>query len=700
VATASAERPDAAKRKAEVDALLVQAISKHQRVVVEYPDFAYASLSRRALGSLYYRLRRYDDAIAVLSAIPEPERVDDLSTVPYLLADCLLRTLPEDMTDAVAAARCHQQAKRAAGLLERFTASHPQAPQAPDALLKLGHCYLRVASIEADATARKKTLMQARAAYEKVLQQHGQSAAAPAAAFERAACLAQLGDEGAAAGELGRFLGDPLKKSPVAPLALLRLSRLKRAQGRAAEAVGLMAQCRAQHEAALLQKPGQKDWAARLQYEHGVALDEAGKGAEAIAIFEALAKAFPEHPDGTNALWRAARCRRGEIVAALPPALRVLEQRGGNVQEKAKAREAVEAGLGGLRAVARSLEGAADRAGAIAPGSEGRLHLLYELAWCYRTLADTEAGLARTGATLPATAVSLARRAAQEQYRRLIGASPADPLAVRARLELAETLSSQGEHDGALALLAEALEKGPPRELADMVRLRIADSSLAKQDVEGALPHIAALEREPAGPFAPHARCLAGEALVQQGKWADAVKKLAPFRDDGRLHNVPGVSDRALLALGRALAEAGQYDPSRQALQTLVQRFRNGPWVEEALFRVGWAWQRQGQQDNAVKAYAEVMRLCGSRWAARALLQTGLCRMKQERHREAVEALMAVPLTYGYPDVSAQALCEAGAAYLAMQEHPQALAAWQKVLKDWPDSQWATVARRRLAEKK
>jgi TolA-binding protein len=65
-----------------------------------------------------------------------------------------------------------------------------------------------------------------------------------------------------------------------------------------------------------------------------------------------------------------------------------------------------------------------------------------------------------------------------------------------------------------------------------------------------------------------------------------------------------------------------------------------------------------------------------------------------------VKALRAVPLTYGFPELSAQALCEAGSAYQALEEHREARAAWQRVLREWPDSRWAAVARRHLAERK
>ena len=48
------------------------------------------------------------------------------------------------------------------------------------------------------------------------------------------------------------------------------------------------------------------------------------------------------------------------------------------------------------------------------------------------------------------------------------------------------------------------------------------------------------------------------------------ANKLVIFRDNGAFHNIPQVSDRALLRLGHALSELKQWDASRQAFETLV----------------------------------------------------------------------------------------------------------------------------------
>jgi len=99
-----------------------------------------------------------------------------------------------------------------------------------------------------------------------------------------------------------------------------------------------------------------------------------------------------------------------------------------------------------------------------------------------------------------------------------------------------------------------------------------------------------------------------------------------------------------------------------------------------------------------VGAYVQVTRRTAAEVAARAQLQIGLCRLEQNKVDEALQALLAVPMTYDYPDLSAAAWCEAARAYVAKKQPAEAAGLLQKVVKNHPKSPWAEVARQRLAE--
>src|SRR5438132_378569 len=316
----AAEKNKAQNQAQEATRLHEEAAKRYQVVLERFPDFTYANLARYGLALAAYHKRDFETAMKTLDAIPQPERVGDLAQVPYLLADCMLRTAPTKADDALAAGKMEEQLKAAADLLGGFLNSQPNAPEAADALLKLGLCHQRLATLFTQPPERAKALGDARAAYEILNQRFPKHALQPQAVFERAKCLAQAGDKGNAINELQRFAGDPLKATTVAPMALLQLSFLLREQHRANDAANLLAQCRQQHEAALSKDPERAAWIVTLQYQHGTALKEAGKLAEARKLFDQVAKQFAGRPEGIEAILRSSQCLREEGLAKIEAA--------------------------------------------------------------------------------------------------------------------------------------------------------------------------------------------------------------------------------------------------------------------------------------------------------------------------------------------------------------------------------------------
>src|SRR5262249_39742933 len=187
------------------------------------------------------------------------------------------------------------------------------------------------------------------------------------------------------------------------------------------------------------------------------------------------------------------------------------------------------------------------------------------------------------------------------------------------------------------------------------------------------------------------------ECLIDRGDHAKAVARLALFRDQPPFQNVRGVTDRALLRLGHAYGQLGQWDPSRQAYEQVVNRFGNNtPWIHEARYGIGWALQNQKQFDPAVNFYAQVVAGTATELGAKAQLQIGLCRLDQKRLPEATTAFLSVPFTYDYPELSAAALVEAARAFSELKQKDQAEKLLQRVLKDHAQSKWAEVAKERL----
>lgn len=732
-AQAAAADPNA--RPDQVAAQFTEAAARYDKVIRQFPELDRLAIARQGLAACQYRLGKFADAAAALKGVADADRTGPLASVSYLQADCLIRTFPPEGADAIDAARFLEQAELAAKLLETYVAAAgsqpgaPPEPQLPDAMLKLGHCYQRIAVILADQAERQAKLTRAREIYDKLLQQFaGKAAIVPSAVFERAKCVALLGDPNGAANELGRFGADPLRASPVAPLAGLRQAALLRAMGRAPDAVNLLSGIRAQHEAALLKDPARADWAPALQYEHAVALLETGKPADARTILEALLKQTPDSPFAASATWRLGQIRRDELAGAIAAARAAANRPGIAPADLATAAKQIDALRTDLQKTAASLLAAADEHAKKARGGPAHLRMVYEAAWCSRVLVDAEIESARSKAQQDALAAATARIARtltpgqappglrppdvpvsaiavqpsekplREQYEKLIALAPDSPLANSARLELADLLSQRSDFAGAAANLATALERNPPGDLVEQLRLRLAIAMLAQNKPAAAIAQAALVGRNIDSSMHGPARLIEAEARLSTSDWAKAIELLTPFRDHPQLQTIANISDRALFRLGQAYAATTQPDGCRQAYSLLTQRFPQSPFFEEALYAIGQSYQQQKQHDNAVVNYTEVARRSSAEIAARAQLQMGLCRLEQGRPAEATRPLLAAAVGYDYPAVAAQARCEAARAYAELKQPDEARKLYQQVIEQSPGTPWADLAKKRLAE--
>ncbi|MEI6210460.1 MAG: tetratricopeptide repeat protein [bacterium] len=728
VATALATATNSAtpNRTQELPRLLGEAIARYQRLLDRYPDSTYANLARDAAATCYYRLGKFKDAADLLAAIPADAYSGDLANVPCLLADCLMRRVAQNPADAVAASDLLSKAEQAAKLLDGFLAANEKSPQVADALLKQGWCYSRIAETARAPEERKKAHTNGRAAYERLLQQFPKDTAAAVAVFERASCMAALGEVPAAISELNRFTQDPLRGTATAPLALTRLAALLRTQNRGAEAITALQQYRAQFEISLLKDPAQTDTVPPLQYEQAMALKQTGKTAEARALFESVMKQFPEHPAAANAAWRAAQSRREELAAQMDAARQAAARSGVKPEELAAVQRSLSDAMNGLRDAVSALQTRTDALGKIAPGSPAHLAALYEIAWSCRALADVEietamrqlrqeavariraklaqqmpAGQAPAAIREPEIPLSqvappLSERTAIEYYERLVKAASDAPLAAQARLELGELYASRSQYKPAALVLGAALTGQPSPEILPQIRVRLAAVLLGLQEPKAALAQAEVVAADTTSPLAGYARYLMGEAYFQQQEWKRVMERLVPFRDQGTLQNMPDVSDRALLRLGQAYLKTAQPDLCRQTLALLAQRFSRSAWLDEALYTTGLSLQKQEQYDPAIEAFRQVTGRTASAWGAQAQLQIGLCRMSQKRPAEALQALLAVPLTYDYPEWQAPAYVEAARACQELKQTDEAVRLLQKVTQQYAESPWAQTARDQL----
>lgn len=730
-AMATAASPSAGVGADQIKPLYAEAIARYQKVIDKYPGFPHISLARQGMAAAQYHIGQYAEAAATLAKIPDSDCSGPLDPVPYLRADCLLRVLPKDSPadDALATARYLGQLEVIVDLLSGYTAAHEIGPLTPDAAIKLGYCQQGMAELLADPQERQQILIKARGNYARyaISKMQPNDPLFPVAVLEDAKVLQLIGGFPAAVRELQRFQNAPLKNSPLATLAMLRLAEGHRMARKPQEAVTVLGQWRQANEAALLADKKKAAWVPALQFGHAMALKEVGQFAEARALFENIAKTFPKEPEAAEVPLRLAQCRREEGVAQLNAARKALAA-GGAADQIQAAQGQIAAAVAGLRETGEQFRSNAETLKDKPERLETRLRMLYEAAWCYRDIAEVEVAAARQAAQAaaakrlqekiarenpavkPAGLLQVAEiqlseiplqpseQKARELYGAVVTVGVDAPLTLDARFELAEMLAQREELDPAIALLAGGLQQDPPQDIADKMRLRLGACYLAKKNGKAAFAQFEAIAGNPKSALLAYAKYGAGEAAFQQGDWQGAIQRLLPFQDHELLRHLLGTTDRALLRLGQAYAQAGQWDPSRRALEALTQRFPRSAWGHEARYGIGLAFQTQKQWDNAITAYNEVAGRTGQEIAAKALIQIGLCKLEQKKTQEALTALLAVPYTYDYPECSAMALCEASRAHVELKQTEDAKKVLSKVMAEYPKSQWAEVARKRLAE--
>jgi TolA-binding protein len=722
---AADKNPNPAERAKELARLSGETVKRYQHVIDKYPEFQQINVARFGLGMTYYRQGELDKARQTWAGIPGPERNNELAVVPYLMADCLLRQAPAGIPeDALAVGKLEDQLKTAAELLDQFAGAQPGSPQTPDALLKLGLCQQRLASLMGQPAERNKLLQAAQATYERMLGKEYQkllakgqtgNALQPQAYLERAKCVAQLGNPNGAIDGLKGFAQDPLRKTSVAPMALLQLATLLRAQNKSAEAAGVLAKTREEHEPALSKDPARAHWVALLRYHHGVALREGGKLPEARAVFESVLKQAPGRPEAAESALRLGQCLKEEGQHKIEAA-RKQQSTAKKPEDHAAVQKLQTEGFKNIAAAAAFLEGQAEQWKKEQPIHEARARMLYEAAWAYRELAEPEIQAARAqiaqelhkklgpaASKLPPPDVPLAQlplqpgeKKARALYQALLAGFPDLPLASEVRFELAEHMVQRKEFDGALQLLNEGLDREPPQELTEKLRIQIGVVHAAKGNLKGALAQFDAIAANPKSSLVGHAHYRAAEVLMQNQQYGEAIARLVNFRDKQPLQNIPGLTDRAFLRLGHAYAHQKNWEESRKAHERVVAGFPSSPWLDEARYGMAWALQQQRQYDPAINLYSQVTARTATDVAAKAQLQIGLCRLEQKKYAEAVAALLVVPHTYDYPEYSAVALLEAARAHAESNQNELAIRLLERLIRDHPQSRWAEAARDRL----
>ncbi|MEQ8850350.1 MAG: tetratricopeptide repeat protein [Phycisphaerales bacterium] len=284
---------------------------------------------------------------------------------------------------------------------------------------------------------------------------------------------------------------------------------------------------------------------------------------------------------------------------------------------------------------------------------------------------------------------------ARSAYRELIENERAAVVRAHALADLGTSLLDAGELGEAADILERALAiTDLPEDLCRTAMYQTAWARLELGDARRAATLLDADTRqcELAELEAP-GELVYGEALLALGRAGDAADRLAIAAS----HRDAPSHETALLRLGEAQSRAQRWDASRETFETHLRDYPESDDWFRSRFGIGWALENAGEPEAAIEHYRALVEGHEGLMTVRAQFQIGECLFALGRHEEAARELLRVDVLYEPTEWTPAALFEAGRCFEAMNKVGEARAEYRAVVERFGDSDWAAMARDRLA---
>ncbi len=290
-------------------------------------------------------------------------------------------------------------------------------------------------------------------------------------------------------------------------------------------------------------------------------------------------------------------------------------------------------------------------------------------------------------------------------YRRLLEQHPESPFAGTARLALAEDLLAAGQTDRAVPeLQAIAASERCDRSAREKALYHLITISADQEDREETMRLAEQFEAHYSdSELAPQVQLLHAEALLSCREFAAAERLQQPLRQavlEDRLE-AAAWTEHVWILLGEAALAAKQYQQIDVVEQEYRRLFPDGRYGYKMDFIQARRWKNQPEPDyaKARRAFQKVIDDDvgrGSETAARSQFLIAETWLFQQDYRKAIPEFFRVHLLYRYPDLQARALFQAAGCQMALGQDQAAEQTVQMLRDEFPDSEWAEEAVRRL----
>lgn len=674
-------------------------------------DSPYKQRARLSQGEVYYFMEAYEQAIAVLEPLAKSDvQADDRGRALYFLGKSLFDSgkVPQAIAQFV-----------------RLISETPEHPMAPYAEFQLAYAYSVTQDLENAAIH-----------FSAVAGSSADDSLRMESRFRAAQTYDQIGWYNAALGAYEQLQID-FPDSPFQEKAGVGQIWANYHEGRCAEA-------RVAIDAHLKKYP-ETAQRVELDYVEANCLQQLGESDKALTAFTQIRDVYPESDFAARALYKMAWIHylNNNLAVARDLVTQFLQD------ERAPDLNGEGAFLLGTIFVAQgSFESAREEFRLVAeqyPQSEFGAEALFKAGECLEALALADAAAdtfeqfvtrypdhaLAPRAMLQAGDARFAAGAfdaAAAQYNNALARETGPEIEEQVLYRLALTYHNQDDFEASARTLGQLLEKYPQTAFREEALFRVAEHTLkvTGDAVKAVEYYQALLDTAPEGTYAGQA--LRGLALARYDHKdydlaADLFLKLMQERPD-----VP-LNEETYNWTGQWYFDHEQWTEAAQTFEALITALPAYPYVEQVRLKIAECHEHSGDLDKALAMYNDVAESSTTtavsteaRWhmaqlyeargdmdnaftwyeaaansnngeiAARARFQLGVMHEARDEFDKAARSFMGVAILFLHEEISPEALWRAGQCYEKADQQDSARKAYDEILKEFPDSDFAKKA--------
>jgi TolA-binding protein len=283
--------------------------------------------------------------------------------------------------------------------------------------------------------------------------------------------------------------------------------------------------------------------------------------------------------------------------------------------------------------------------------------------------------------------------------RTFITRYPTNPLSVTVLYQLAELYEAENRPQLALETLQEVINRFGQSELVESAHLRRTEIFARQSNWNAALTE------------AQQALAVARNDIVK----SDALYELARAQQELKLYPAAAESYRRLVqeypksrfvapslrGMAQSLTQAGRKAEAKQVWQELLQRTSKDASAAEIAIELGLLLQSEGEHRQAIEQFGKAVRQGNPELAARAQYEIGRTYTLLKNYQQGAVELMKV--AYLYPQQQRwvqRSLFEAAANYEQERKWQEALAIYQKIVKEGAQAESREQAAQKIEQLK